>query len=134
MRGKTIRTAYVIALCLVAGILIRSLPAGAIGGSCSKCRGGYESCMQDAYDSGFISPQEEEFCSSLTAACWNNCQALEYQYCSYSYDFCLGQGSGSPYCTPLGCYSGEAWQINHQASACSNYVSWGATLNCEPWP
>ena len=118
------------ALCLVAGVLIYPLPAGAIGGTCSNCRGGYENCMQNAYSGGFISPQEEQFCSELTAACWNNCQVMEYQYCSYVYNFCFGSGG----CGPAGCYSATTWQVNHQASACSNYTSYGSTLSCQPWP
>lgn len=123
------------AICFLAfGLIVEFLcpvPAGAVGGTCSSCRGNYESCMQDAYFNGSISPQEDTFCRTLTASCWNHCQAVQYRYCSYIYDSYISSGTAP--CNP-GWYTGEDWQTNHGLSACPGYVSYGATLNCQTWP
>jgi hypothetical protein len=81
-------------------------------------------------DGGYLSQREEDWCRRLTAACWNNCQKTNYEYCGYSYDYCFIASSGSTQCTPTGCYSKATWLENQTASACSNYDQVGTNLHC----
>ena len=124
MRVTSIQRSALIVFCLVAGYLILAAPAEAIGGGCSRCLGTYESCMETAE-----LPQEETWCEQLTAACWNNCQMENYQYCGYTYSYCINVSSGSQ--CPAGCSSGATWHQNKQAKTCASYVSYGPQLYCE---
>lgn len=117
MRTKLL---FVVALALAIAAF-QSLPAAAVGGSCGQCVGSYNSCMQSCYGDWDITPWEEEICGTLNAACWNRCQSMVYQMCSYSYSF-YGCGQW---------FSGESWEVRAYASHyCGDYSAGGSTSNC----
>ena len=135
MKLKVNRNFCFILPCLVTAVLLASLPAWGVGGTCSSCYPGYQNCMEGANDDGFVSITEQDLCGSLLAGCFNHCQQTQYQYCTYEYDYYFAEGCEGPVCcTPTGWYNDQSWQIDLQASHCSNYHSMGSTLSCQSWP